>query len=160
MEEENKNITRFEMPSLYKFVFYKFPIIGQLASGLLLIYFIIHGIRAKQTLTYILTGPFVLFGTLIFLWLVAALKVRHDRWASELTVDKERKEFSSYIYAIKKEIKFGVNDITSVGSSSDMFRFFLKDGTWVSWAKEPTQQQLLEEIINSFGIPIVNKKFW
>ena len=162
MEEENRNIVKFEMSNYCKFVFYKFCIIGQWITGLVFIDFVIHGIKAKQSLMYFLTGPFILCIVMSFLCLIAFWKVRYARFATELNIDKEKREFRAYIYDIKKEVKFGTNDILEVIISPELFRFCLKDATWVSWAKDGRNNQLLEEIIKSFGIPIIKKriKYW
>jgi hypothetical protein len=156
MDKEN-NI-KFEMSGLYKFATYQMPIIGQLVSGVLLIYFIAYGFNRGYSLKYILTGPVILFGLFIILLFIVLWKNAKAWYATSMIVNVEKKEFCAYIFSTKKEVKFVVDDIKEIYSNDQMFRFYLKNGTWISWAKDDSKEAM-EDVIKSFGISIVNKIF-
>jgi len=158
MKEENRNIIKFEISNYYKFMLSQFWIIGQCMLGVIFIIMVVKELNAKQSLNYILTGPVLFCGLLSFISLMVFRTIRKARMASELTIDKDKKEFCAYIYDIKKEVKFGVDDIVEINSSSSKFKFCLKDGTWVTWEMGGLNQQSLKEIIKSFGLSIINKK--
>ncbi len=160
MEENKKNIIKFEMSNWLKFYFYKSFIIGHCLAIMVAFLFLIYGFISKYNLIYTIQGILILSGGLSILNFSAIWKIRRARFATQLIIDKEKGEFFSYIYDIKKEVKFEVNDITEVNGCRRLVRFFLKDGTWVSWADDGINRQFLEEIIKSFGISIRDKKLW
>jgi hypothetical protein len=160
MEEKKKDIIKFQMSNLNKFIYYKMGLIVIYLSLGFIIFSIIVEVITKSKLIEILKISLSISAFFIIVILPGFWRMKHAKWASELTIDKEKKEFRSYIYDIKEEVLFKVNDIIEVGSSPEIFRFFLKDGTWVSWAKDEASQQSLEEIIKSFGISVISKKLW
>ncbi len=151
---------KFEMSNFGKF-FYKYMfIIGQGFSGLLFIFLIVNSIKSKYDLKGSLEGALIICGFISGLFLVAWWRIKKARIASELTIDIGKKEFRAFIYDIKKEVRFGADDIIEVGNRANGLRFFLKDGTGVTWDKYGTDKQLLEDTIKSFGISINNKRIW
>lgn len=160
MEKNKKDIIILEMSGLNKFIYTKMCVVVLCLAVGFLIFSIILEVLSKSKFIEILKISSFIFAITILPSLPGFWRMRHGRWATELTIDKERKEFRSYIYEIKREIIFKVNDIIKVGSSPEMFRFFLEDGTWVSWAKDDVSQRSLEEVIKSFGISIIDMKLW
>ena len=94
-----------------------------------------------------------------------SIKVHRDWYnkvAFELDVDKEKNEFKAYIPDHKKEIKFTADDIKEVWvhPSEEEFRFYLKNGTWVTWVSSGADlEQNLQDYLKSLGVPIIFKFF-
>jgi len=160
MEEDNKSIIKLKISRFDKFLCFKMHIIlGFYMSLFCFILLFIVGVNENK-LIYNLKISLIIDAMFIIMGLLGMWKMKHAKWVSVLTIDKRKKEFRSYIYDIKKEVIFRADDIVEVGNALNMFRFFLKDDTWVSWSKNVASEQILEEIIKSFGISIVNKTLW
>jgi len=163
MEEDKKNIIQLKMTNVEEFIFFKSPQLALWFSGIVFIFLSISGINtgidAKDIFNFL--GAIVIFSIFpCILFLGIFTKVRRARIASTLFIDKENKEFRAYIYDSKKEVVFRSEDIKEIGREPNMRRFYLKDGTWISWAKDEASLLSLDEVIKSFGILIISKKIW
>lgn len=162
MEELKQNTIRFEMTPFAKFVYYKSPAIGGFwFSGFLYVVLTIMELTGKRhySLTEALVSAVYLPVFISIMCFLMVWQLHQFRLASELNIDRENNQIRAYIYASKKEVVFTADDIKEIGNNSTMLRFFLKDGTYVSWLKDNTTQQSLDDIIKSFGISIKEMNF-
>ena len=157
---QERDLLSFKISPRAQFFLYKLPLLAQFIAIILFCFWIISGIVYKKTLFEIANISFFTSGLITAAYALVALKIRKARFGSALSIDILRKQFVVYIYDIQKEISFNVSDIEEVGSSPEMFRFYLKDKTWVSWARDDLSHKFIGEFIKSCGIEITTKKLW
>lgn len=166
VEADNKNVIKFEIAKFSK-NFYKnynkCGLIVVILFFLLLSTFTVYQ-RLKFHMSFIndIEGIAIFCGVLYLLVLGGVYRSWQSRFLYELSIDMERKEFRGIIGDRQKEIIFKGSDIKKIEESpnSQDFRFYLNDGTWVTWSSAGTDKDRLEQILKSLGLDISVKAFW
>ena len=162
IKEKGGNILRSKTIDLFNLQYINIHL--KLLVGIVSLFIILLALSLMTKIKMIDTIQFssVFCGILYIVSLIKVYKDWYNKVAFELAVDKEKKEFIAYFSDHKKEIKFTVNDIKEVWvhPAEERFRFYLKNGTWVTWVSSGTDmEQDLKDYLKSLEVPIIFEFF-
>ena len=167
LKENNNetNLEKFRINSREKALSQNYHKWGLAACVFLFVFLIVMkqtGAHPAKDLIDAIECPAILCGSIYLLVLGGVYRIWRSRFLYELTIDVERKEFKGLIGDRQKEIIFGEKDINKIEESPNTkdFRFYLNDGTWVTWNSAGTDKERLEQILNSIGLTFTVKGFW
>ena len=162
LKKDGGDIIEFELNKLDRWSLKFFSIYVQFMVAGIFVVLIVAGTQQGENFIENLKGSSIFCGILSVFWLLFWLWLRHYRYIGDLFIDVKNRKFFTFIAGYKEPVIFEAKDILKIervqnDRFKDQFIFYLNEGKPVVWSSFGTNQELLLQTLNSFGLSLVHK---